>query len=97
MAINGISSLLSSLRAQGTSVDRAAERIVRAGSIDVSQVPNSDAGAAGVESAEVDLIGGAVELLVARRAFSAAVRAAQISNETLEQALDLGGYGIRAA
>jgi hypothetical protein len=97
MAINGISSLLSSLRSQSQAVDRAAERIVSAGSIDVARVPDSDAEALAAESADLELIGGAVQLMVARRAFSAAVRAAQVSNETLAETLEIAGYGVRAA
>jgi hypothetical protein len=97
MAINGISSLLSALRSQSHAVNVAAERVVSAGSIDVMRVPDSDADAGAAESADLELIGGAVELMVARRAFSAAIRAAQVSNETLSETLEIAGYGVRAA
>ena len=97
MAINGISSLLSALRSQSQAVNVAAERVVSAGSIDVMRVPDSDVDAASAESVDLELIGGAVELMVSRRAFSAAIRAAQVSNETLAETLEIAGYGVRAA
>ena len=99
MGISGISSSLAAIRAQSAAIDRAAERVSRAG---LNDVPTAG-GEAAPESAvlqssgqDPDLVDGMVGMLVAKRMFTAAIHTAQSMNEAMFETVKLGGYGIES-
>lgn len=100
MTISGISSGLSALRRQSAALDRAAEHLAKAASTDVfdarSSQPGSQPGAEAIGARESGLVDGTVELLVARRMFSAALKVAQAANAGIGEALRLGDYDSAA-
>lgn len=97
MGIGGISSSLAAIRAQSAAMDRAAERVSRAG---LNDVPSA-AGEGAPESAVLqppgqdhDLVDGMVGMLVAKRMFTAAIHTAQSINEAMFETVKLGDYGL---
>ena len=96
VSINGISGGASGIQRQSAALDRAAEKLARAASRDVQDVPSTprDAQALGVQEGAV--VDGTVELLVAKRMFSAALKMAQVANEGIGEALRLGDYDAAA-
>ncbi len=92
MAISGISSSIIALQRGAASLDRAAAKVARATSGDVTETPTTQAQAEEIGSQETDLIDGTVEMMVSARMFTAAVKAAQVSNEGIMEALKLGNY-----
>jgi hypothetical protein len=93
MTINPLNSHLSGIQRQGAALDRAAEKIARATlRPEQGAAPRPDV----VETSETQLDQGLVEVLVARRMFTAAVRMAQSANEGIGEALRVGGYDAAA-
>lgn len=94
MSIDALSSSLGAIQRQSDAVGRAAEKIERA-TLDTSR-PDQAAVEQSRDTIET-LAGGSVELMVARRMFSAAIKMAQTANEGIFEALRIGGYGETSA
>lgn len=92
MTINGISSSLTAIQRQTASMERAAEKVARATTGAPSDVPTNAAEADALASQEAGLVDGTVEMMVAKRMFSAALRMAQTANEGILEALRIGDY-----
>ena len=92
MAINGITNSLSAIQRQTAAMDRAADKITRATGSNVSSTPATPAEAAEVASQESGMVDGTVEMIVATRMVSAALKMAQTANEGILEALRGGGY-----
>jgi hypothetical protein len=92
VTISGISSGLSALRRQSAALDRAADHLAKAASTDVSDAPTSQPNAGAIGAQANGSVDGTVELLVAKRMFSAALKVAQAANEGIGEALRLGDY-----
>jgi len=98
MAINGISSGLSAIQRQAVAIDRAADKIARSTTSNVTEAPTNAQDAEALAAQESGLIDGNVEMIIAARMFTAAVKMAQTTNETILESLKLGGYeGAQAA
>lgn len=95
MTVNGVSSGLSAINRQSAAMDRAAEKIARA-STAAGQASPTPAGAGVAQAGETQLLDGTVEMMVAKRMFTAAVKMAQTANEGVMEALRVGGYDIAA-
>lgn len=78
-------------------MDRAADKIARASAIDVSETAFTPVEAEAIASSESALVDGTVEMIVASRMFSAALKVAQTTNEGILESLRLGGYGALSA
>lgn len=92
MAISAISSGMAAVQRQSVAMDRAAEKIGRASSSDVSEVPQTHEQAEAIGAQESGLVDGTVELMVAKRMFTAALKMAQSANEGIMEALRIGNY-----
>ncbi len=92
MAINAISSSLNAIQRQSASMDRAAEKVSRATTANVSEAPTNAHDAEALASQETGLLDGTVEMMVSKRMFTAALRMASTANEGITEALRLGGY-----
>ena len=92
MAINGVSNSLSAIQQQTAAMDRAAAKMTRASATDVSSTPSTPAESGAVASQESGMAQGTVEMIVAHRMFSAAIKMAQTANEGIFEALRGGGY-----
>jgi len=92
MAINAISSSLTAIQRQTASMDRAADKIARATTSNVTDAPTNAREAETLASQESGMIDGTVEQMVAKRMFSAALRMAQSANEGISEVLRIGGY-----
>ena len=92
MAISGISNSLNAIQRQSAALDRATAKVARATSGDITETPTTQAQAEEIGAQETDLITGTVEMMVAKRMFTAALKAAQVSNESISEALQLGNY-----
>lgn len=93
MTVNGLSSALSAITRQTDAADRAATKIAR---IDSStEAPRGPAPEASSDSV-AQLAAGTVEMMVARRMFTAAVKMAQTMNEGIAEAIRVGDYGVAA-
>ena len=97
MAINAISSALSAMQRQSVAMDRAAEKIGRAAATDVTAVPQSQEQADAIGAQESGVVDGTVEMMVAKRMFSAALKVAQSANEGIMEALRIGNYEAAGA
>lgn len=97
MAISGISNGFSGIQRQSAALDRAAAKISRATSGDVTETPTSQQQAEEIGSQETSLVDGTVELMVAKRMFTASLKVAQVQNESIMEALHLGNYESAAA
>lgn len=95
MSINGISSGLSALRHQSAALDHGAEKLTRGTSGEVPEASPARREGEGVGVQEGGVVGGAVEMIVARRMFTAAVKMAQVANDDIGEALRLGDYDSR--
>ncbi|MGQ0646164.1 MAG: hypothetical protein ACT4P7_01265 [Gemmatimonadaceae bacterium] len=96
MTVNSVSSGLSAIHRQSAAMDRAAEKIARATTGTPVEAATSPEAASAVQDQESQLADGTVEMMVARRMFTAAVKTAQVANEGVMEALRLGGYGAAA-
>jgi hypothetical protein len=94
MSIDALSSSLGAIQRQSDAASRAAEKIERA-TLDTSRPESASVEQRG-DSVET-LASGSVELMVARRMFSAAIKMAQTANEGIFEALRIGGYGETSA
>lgn len=94
MTINSISSGAGAIQKQGAALDRAASRVLRA-TIAESH-PETAKREAGASEAPVRLEDATVDLMVAKRMFTAAVRMAQTANEGVMEAIRVGGYETAA-
>jgi hypothetical protein len=92
MAINGVSSGLTAIQRQAASMDRAAEKIAKSSITDVSQAPTNAAEAEAIGAQESGMVDGTVEMMVAKRMFSAALKMAATANEGIMEALRIGDY-----
>ena len=92
MAINAISSGLTAIHRQAAAMDRAAEKIARAGAVNVSDAPQNAKRAEVAAAEESGLLDGTVEMLVARRMFTASLKMASAANDGITEALRIGGY-----
>ena len=92
MAINAISSGLTAIHRQAAAMDRAAEKIARAGAVNVSDTPQNAKRAEIAAAEESGLLDGTVEMLVARRMFTASLKMASAANDGITEALRIGGY-----
>lgn len=92
MAINAISSSLTALQRQSASMDRAAEKVARATTSNVTEAPTNAKDAEALQAQETNLLDGTVEMMVSKRMFSAALKMAAAANEGISEALRLGGY-----
>lgn len=92
MAINAISSSLTALQRQSASMDRAAEKVARATTSNVTDAPTNAKDAEALQAQETNLLDGTVEMMVSKRMFSAALKMAAAANEGINEALRLGGY-----
>jgi hypothetical protein len=92
MAINAISSSLNAIQRQSASMDRAAEKVSRATTSNISEAPTNAQDAEALASQETGLLDGTVEMMVSKRMFTAALRMAASANEGINEALRLGGY-----
>ncbi|MEP7383110.1 MAG: hypothetical protein ABI910_15575 [Gemmatimonadota bacterium] len=92
MAINAISSSLNAIQRQSASMDRAAEKIARATTANVSEAPTNAKEAAALATQETGLLDGTVDMMVSKRMFTAALRMASAANEGITDALRMGGY-----
>jgi hypothetical protein len=92
MAINGVSSSLAAIQIQTAAMDRAAEKMTRVSSTDVAPTPSTPAESGAVASQESGMAQGTVEMIVAHRMFSAAIKMAQTANEGILESLRGGGY-----
>ena len=90
MAIRGVSSGLSAITRQREAMDRAAEKIARATLATTASHATAEASADSVSP----LLEGTVELMVAQRMFTAAVKMAQTANEGVVEALRAGKYSV---
>jgi hypothetical protein len=95
--INPISSGLSGLQRQSAAMDRAADKITRAAASGVEEAPATQEEANAVGESESGLVDGTVEMLVARRMFTAAIKVAQTANDGILEALHKGGYDASRA
>ena len=89
MTIQGVSAGRAAITRQREAMDRAAEKIARATS--ATTPPDGAPGATSADSVSTLLVG-TVELMVAKRMFTAAVKMAQTANEGVVEALRVGGY-----
>lgn len=98
MAISGLSSALSAIQRQNAALERASDKIARATTAEsgASQAPTSQAEADALESQGAALVDGTVEMMVARRMFTASLKMAQVANEGITEALRLGDYDAAA-
>lgn len=92
MAINAISSSLNAIQRQSASMDRAADKVARATTSNVSEAPTNAKDAEALATQETGLLDGTVEMMVSKRMFTAALRMAATANEGIGEALRLGGY-----
>jgi hypothetical protein len=92
MAINAISSSLTALQRQSAAMDRAAEKVARSTTANVTDAPTNAADAEALATQQSGMVDGTVEMMVASRMFTAAVKMAQTANEGIFEALRLGGY-----
>ena len=92
MAISAISSGMAAVQRQSVAMDRAAEKIARAASSDVSDVAQTQEQADAIGAQESGVVDGTVELMVAKRMFTAALKMAQSANEGIMEALRIGNY-----
>jgi hypothetical protein len=92
MAINAISSSLTALQRQSAAMDRAAEKVARATSTNVTDAPTNAKDAEAVQAQETNLLDGTVDMMVSKRMFSAALKMAAAANEGISEALRIGGY-----
>lgn len=92
MAISGISNALNAIQRQSAALDRATAKVTRATLGDITEAPTTQAQAEEIGGQETDLINGTVEMMLAKRMFTAALKAAQVSNEGISEALRLGNY-----
>lgn len=97
MTISGISSGLAGIQRQSAAIDRAAAKIARATSSDITETPTTQQQAEEIGTDEGDLVSGTVELMVAKRMFTASLKVAQVTNESIFEALHLGNYESAAA
>ena len=98
MAISAVSSGLAALQRQSVAMDRAADKINRATSTDITEVLETQDQAESIGSQESGLVDGTVELMVAKRMFTVALKMAQTANEGIMEALRIGNYvGAEAA
>lgn len=96
MTVNGVSSALSGINRQSAAMDRAAEKIARATTTAPARTPDTPEAASAAQASETQLLDGTVEMMVAKRMFTAAVKMAQNANEGVAEALRVGGYGVAA-
>lgn len=96
MSINGISSGAAGIQRHSAALDRAAEKLARAASSDVHDVPSTQRDAEALGAQEGAVVDGTVQLIVAKRMFSAALKMAQVANEGIGEALRLGDYDAAA-
>lgn len=94
MTVNGVSSGLAAINRQTAAMDRAAEKIARATTPERAATSAGNAEVA--QTQEGQLLDGTVEMMVAKRMFTAAIRMAQTANEGVFEALRVGGYGAAA-
>jgi hypothetical protein len=97
MAINAISSSLTAIQRQSASMDRAAEKIARSTTSNVTDAPTNAKEAEALSSQETDLVGGTIDMMVSRRMFTAALKMAAVANEGISEALRVGGYDTAQA
>lgn len=97
MAINAISSSLTAIQRQSASMDRAAEKVARATTTNVTDAPANAKEAEALAAQETGLLDGTVEMMVSKRMFSAALKMAAAANEGISEALRIGGYENAAA
>lgn len=97
MSISPISNSLAGIQSQSAAMDRAASKIARASTIDASENASMPAVAEAVASSESAMVEGTVEMIVATRMFSAALKFAQAANEGILESLQLGGYDAVSA
>ena len=97
MSISPISNSFSGIQRQSAAMDRAAEKIARASAIDLNESSSTAVDTGAVASNESAMVDGKVELIVATRMFSAAIKVAQVANEGILESLRLGGYGAISA
>jgi hypothetical protein len=92
MAINAISSSLTAIQRQSAAMDRAADKVARSTTSNVTDAPTNADDAEALATQQSGLVDGTVEMMVATRMFTAAVKMAQTANEGILEALRLGGY-----
>ncbi len=92
MAINAINSSLTAIHRQSAAMDRAADKVARATTSNVTDAPTNAADAEALAAQQSGMIDGTVEMMVATRMFTAAVKTAQTTNEGILEVLKLGGY-----
>lgn len=92
MAINAISSSLTAIQRQSAAMDRAADKVSRATTANVSEAPTNARDAEALATQEAGLLDGTVEMMVSKRMFTAALRMAAAANEGIGEALRMGGY-----
>ena len=96
MTVRGVSSGLSGINRQSAAMDRAAEKIARAASAASSPAAAALESARTYETPQTQLLDGTVEMMVATRMFTAALKMAQTANEGVLEALRVGGYEAAA-
>lgn len=92
MTINAISSGLAGMQRQSHAMDRAAEKVARASVTDVTMAPGTQEQAETIGAQESALVDGTIEMMVATRMFTAALKVAQTANEGIMEALRIGNY-----
>jgi hypothetical protein len=92
MAINAISSSLTAIHRQSAAMDRAADKVARSTTSNVTDAPTNAADAEALAAQQSGMVDGTVEMMVATRMFTAAVKMAQTANEGILEVLKLGGY-----
>ena len=98
MAINAISSSLTAIQRQQASMDRAAEKVARSTTTNVTDAPTNQKDAEALSTQETGLLDGTVQMMVSKRMFTAALKMAAAANEGISEALRVGGYdGAQAA
>ncbi|MEO6446440.1 MAG: hypothetical protein ABIZ91_08835 [Gemmatimonadaceae bacterium] len=96
MTINAISSGLAGMQRQSQAMDRAAEKVARASLTDVTKAPETQEQAETIGAQESALVDGTVEMMVAKRMFTAALKVAQTANEGIMESLRIGNYEAAA-
>lgn len=92
MAINAISSSLTAIQRQSASMDKAAEKVARSTTGNVTDAPTNARQAEELATQESGLLDGTVQMMVSKRMFTAALKMAATANEGISEALRLGGY-----
>lgn len=94
MAVEGINGALSAIHRQSLAVDQAAAKIARAGLPTAGPASGQPEVNAEAEGGDL-LLQGITESIVARSNFVASIKLAQVANENVATALDIG-YGVRS-